>query len=349
MLDFLKSLIITPISYLWEQIYIIRRFLYKYGFFKVHSYSFPVFSVGNITFGGTGKTPFTIWLTNYLTKKSLRPVVLTRGYKGKFENSMGVLEAKRSFRYNPVDYGDEPLLISRRLKEGAVVVGKNRRANLDFLEKKLSPDVCILDDGFQHLKIDRNLNICLFDALLPISQYEVAPKGYLREGKTALEDADILVISRADQVSNQKINELKKAMKPFVNHRAIWATIRYQTLGVFNANYERVGDSSLVAGKNIIAIAAVANPTSFYSMIEGLGGNIVERLSYPDHYYFTLEDIEKFIRLSEEKSAMVLTSEKDIVKMRKISTEMDVYYLEISVEFISGEDRVIELISKNLY
>lgn len=348
MLDFLKSFILTPLSVLWEYVYVIRRFFYRYGFFKTNRFPFPVISVGNITFGGTGKTPFTIWLTEKLTQKSLRPVILTRGYRGKFEQSYGILEAKKSFSYNPVDYGDEPLLISRRLKEGAVIVGKKRSENLKYFINKLKPQVCILDDGYQHMKIERDLNICLFDALLPLSQYKVAPKGYLREGKTALDDADVIILSRADQVHPHKLKEIENHLSKFVNNEVLWGYIRYKTIGLFNANYEKVGDSSSLNGKNVIAVAAVANPTSFFSTISGLGGNLVEKLVYPDHYYFSLEDIEELVAKAEEKEALIVTSEKDIVKMRKISTEIEVYYLEITVEFLKGEAEIVNLLNQKI-
>ncbi len=348
MKEFLLSFVLTPLSYIWEKIYIFRRFCYHYGFFKSDVFRMPIISVGNLTFGGTGKTPFTIWLTQYIENKSLKPIILTRGYRGAFEHSYGVLEAKKSFKYNPVDFGDEPLLIARRLKAGAVVVGKKRSENLKFFFDKILPDIGILDDGFQHLKLYRNLNIVLFDGLLPLSQYKVAPKGYLREGLTALRDANAIVVSRADQMSDLNYKGLQKMVAPHVSKDIVWASVFYRPTGVFDANYNKAMELSDLNGKNIIACAAVANPQSFFTQIEGLGGNIVEKLTFPDHYFFSMDDIQSFLLKSKKHKAIILTSEKDIVKIRKLSTEVDVFYMEVEVEFKTGKHELEALIEKEI-
>lgn len=348
MLEFLKSFILTPLSLLWDFIYRFRRYLYNYGYIHSESYALPVISVGNITFGGTGKTPFTIWLTKQLSKRSLAPVVLTRGYKGKLEHKHGIIEAKKSFKYNPVDFGDEPLLIARRLKKGAVIVGKKRYLNFNHYFDHVKPDVAILDDGFQHLKINRNLNIVLFDALLPSSQYNVAPKGYLREGMTSLKDADAIVISRSNQVHEQVLQALEEKICQFTRADVIWSHIYYRPLGIFNANYEKVYDLDELKGRKVFACAAVANPNSFFKQLEELGMVVIDRAVFPDHYFFTLDDVLNFMKRAEENDAIIITSEKDIVKIRKISSEIEVYYMEIEVAFKKGEEDFKSLMKKKL-
>lgn len=348
MKDFLKSFFLIPLSLLWEKVYKIRRFFYLYGFFKTHEFSFPVFSVGNITFGGTGKTPFTIWLTKFVEERSLTPVIVTRGYKGEKEHSFGILKANQFFSANPVEFGDEPVLIARRLKKGGVVVGKKRLDNLSYYLQDLKPDIAILDDGHQHLKIERDLNFVLFDSLLPISQYEVAPRGYLREGKSALKDADIVIISRVDQAPKSKLSELKSLISEFIPSTTPIAEIVYEPLGLFNANYEKVFEIDHLKDRDVIVVAAVANPVSFFKSIEELGGRIVDQFVFDDHHYFSLTEMEKLLEKSRETNAMILTSEKDIVKMRKISIEIDVYYLEIAVKFISGQNLVENRIEQHL-
>ena len=340
MIEFFKSFIITPIALLWENIYRLRRYLYNFGLLKRFSFQMPIVSVGNISFGGTGKTPFTIWLTELIEQYHLRPVILTRGYKGKLENSYGLVEAKKSFKYNPVDFGDEPLMMARRLKEGAVIVGKRRSENLCFFFDQLKPDIGILDDGFQHLRLFSNFNIVLFDALMPIGQYKVAPKGHLREGLTSLKDADAIVISRCDQTGLYDIQKLEEFLRPYVSPRAIWSRIKYRPVGIYNANFQKVFGPEQLREKNIISVVAIASPQSFLKQLEGLGVNIVEEIVFPDHYYFTFEDIQNLLEKSKQYNAMIITSEKDIVKMRKISTEVQIYYMEVSVEFISGEEEL---------
>ena len=176
----IKRVLFSPLSFVWENFYRLRRSFYEYGFMKKSYFKVPVISVGNLTFGGTGKTPFIIWLTEFFNRESLVPAVLTRGYKGSLENKSGVIKSGQTFRSNPVDYGDEPLLISRRMKNGAVIVGKKRSDNLRKYFGEVNPDVILLDDGFQHLELYRSYNIILFDASMPLEQYKIAPIRYLR-------------------------------------------------------------------------------------------------------------------------------------------------------------------------
>ena len=204
----LKSIILGPVSHLWESVYRARRSMYEYGILKKDYFKVPVISIGNITFGGTGKTPIIIWLVGKLESYGLETVILTRGYKGQLENKDGIIRGGQRFLSNPQEFGDEPLLISNKMNKGAVVVGKRRASNLRKYFPLTKPDVVLLDDGFQHIQLYRSFNIVLFDALLPLEQYQTAPLGYLREGLTALKDADAILISRSDQVTEEKVENL---------------------------------------------------------------------------------------------------------------------------------------------
>ena len=206
--NIIKNIVLMPISSLWEFLYRARRSLYEYGILKKEYFKVPIISVGNVTFGGTGKTPMIIWLVNKLEAYEFKTVILTRGYKGKLEHKSGIIKGGQKFFSNPHEYGDEPLLISRKMKSGAVIVGKRRSENLKKYFPKVQPDVVLLDDGFQHIQLYRSFNIVLFDAFLPIESYKTAPVGYLREGLTSLKDADAILISRADQVSEEQLEKL---------------------------------------------------------------------------------------------------------------------------------------------
>ena len=148
----LRNIALSPLSFIWEWVYRLRRSFYEYGIFKKKVFKVPVISVGNLSFGGTGKTPTIIWLTEWLNGKGLTPAVLTRGYRGALEHSSGLLKSGQKFRLNPYDYGDEPLMISNRMSKGAVIVGKKRADNLLKYFSDVKPDVVLLDDGFQHLQ-----------------------------------------------------------------------------------------------------------------------------------------------------------------------------------------------------
>lgn len=344
----LKILIqlLWPLAWLWDSIYRLRRFLYNYDFLASEKFQVPIISVGNLTFGGTGKTPFTIWLSEYLNGQGKKVMILTRGYKGKLENSSGVLHSGKRLGFNPFEYGDEALLLVRRLKNAVVVVGKNRKENLDFYFDKELPDVVLLDDGHQHLKLRRNLNIVLFDALMAPERYKVAPLGYMREGFSALKDADMIVIGRATQVDKERLDSLKVMIERHCRPDIKFALMDYRPTGFFDSSYQKSLDPEEIQGKKVICLAGIASPDSFFNLVESMGADVIERLSFPDHYFFDVEEVEEIIEKAKAENAYVVTTEKDIVKIRRITDSPSLLYLEIQVDFISGKDEALEIISQ---
>jgi tetraacyldisaccharide 4'-kinase len=348
----LKSLIrgtaLSPLSFTWEWGYRIRRSFYEYGVFKKKIFKVPVISVGNLSFGGTGKTPMIVWLTDWLIEKGLTPVVLTRGYKGQLEHSSGLLKSGQKFRLNPFDYGDEPLMISNKMKKGAVIVGKRRAENLMKYFSEVHPDVVLLDDGFQHLQIFRSFNIVLFDATMPLNLYKVAPLGYLREGLTALKDADALIISRADMVTEEKLRKLKTTISAYFHHKPTLALTRYRPLGVYDVHDNYIFSIHELKGLKTIAVTAIATPDSFYRYLESYGVEIAEKVSFPDHYFFTPEDVNDLLIKASQLSAIIVCSEKDMVKMKRVSLDSRILFTKVKVEFMSGEQELIASLSKVL-
>ena len=209
----LATFFLGPFSYVWESVYKLRRLGYKIDLFSSKSFRVPIISIGNLSFGGTGKTPLTIWLANYFSRKTLSPLILMRGYRGKMEKKGGIIKSGEFSKVDSKDFGDEAVLISRKAHDSNIIVGKNRSANLEFYYDEVSPDVILLDDGYQHLKIKRDLNIILFDATMDLKRYKVAPLGYLREGLNSLRDADVVLIGKCDQVPANIIADLEKLMQ----------------------------------------------------------------------------------------------------------------------------------------
>jgi tetraacyldisaccharide 4'-kinase len=349
----LKSLIrgtaLAPLSFAWEWVYRVRRSFYEYGVLKKNTFKVPIISVGNISFGGTGKTPTIIWLAEWLIEKGLTPVVLTRGYKGQLEHSSGLLKSGQKFRLNPFDYGDEPLMISNKMSKGAVIVGKNRAANLLKYFAEVRPDVVLLDDGFQHLQIYRSFNMVLFDATMPLNLYKAAPLGYLREGLSALKDADAIVISRADMATEEKIQKLIGLISQHFHHDPPMALTKYQPLGVFDVHDKYIFSIHELKGLRAIAVTAIASPDSFYKYLESFGVEITEKVSFPDHYFFTPEDVNELLIKASQQSSIILCSEKDMVKMKRVSLDSRILYTKVKVEFISGEKELVSALSKSLH
>lgn len=345
----MKAVGLAPLTFLWESVYRIRRSCYEYGVFKKRIFKVPVISVGNLSFGGTGKTPTIIWLADWLISRNLTPVVLTRGYKGQLEHSSGLLKSGQKFRLNPFDYGDEPLMISNKMARGAVIVGKKRGDNLLKYFSEVQPDVVLLDDGFQHLQIYRSFNLVLFDATMPLERYKVAPSGYLREGLSALKDADAIVVSRADLVPEQQISQLLELISGHIHHRPAVALTRYEAVGVYDVHDNQVFSMEELKGLKAIAVTAIASPDSFYQYLENLGVEISEKVSFPDHYFFTPEDVNNLLIKASQEAAILLCSEKDMVKMKRVSLDGRILSIKVKVEFMSGEKELTQALSKVLH
>lgn len=342
--NLLVKILLTPLMWLWESIYFIRRSFYDYGVLKQYSFEVPVISIGNLSFGGTGKTPFTLWLADYLHQKNNKVMILMRGYKGKLENSSGILEAGKKINPNPEDFGDEAIMLARRLENTTIVVGKKRSANLNYYFPKVEPDVVLLDDGHQHIELKRKLNIVLFDATMPFSRYKVAPRGYLREGFSSLKDADLVIVGRVDQVPSEKINQLKEMIVPYLPHDVTFAEVGFRPCGLYNSAYDKVMDLEQLRGKKVILVAGVANPKSFFKTIENLGAEILVTESFPDHHYFKKEEIDALISYAKNEDAYIVTTEKDIVRLKNIVEDEVIIFLQVELKFFSGEEEAKRVI-----
>jgi tetraacyldisaccharide 4'-kinase len=347
LITLLDILFLLPLSKLWEFVYYLRRLFYRFSIFESHDFKVPIISIGNVVFGGTGKTPFTLWVTDYLSKTK-KTMILTRGYKGKLESDHGILHNDSMVGYNPENYGDEALVFARRLKNASIVVGKNRVKNLEHYYRTELPDVVILDDGHQHLKLNRDLNFVLFDSLMDIEKYQTAPRGYLREGMTSLSDADAIVFSRSDVAGKEKIDKLKDMISDYLVRETPFVEFGYKATNILNSNFEVISDVSYLSGKKIIALSGIASPDYFFSMIESAGGQIIKKSTFPDHHNFVNSEIIELITLAKKEDAILLTTEKDIVKIRRIVSDERILFLEIGLQFFAGEHIVKELIDSTL-
>lgn len=346
---FLKLIFLLPISWVWELVHHLRRIFYDYGIFKQYSFHVPVISVGNLTFGGTGKTPFTLWLAKFLYQENMRVMILMRGYKGKLEHEGGVIEAGKKINPDPFIYGDEALLYARQLENATIVVGKKRSENLSFYFPQYTPDVVLLDDGHQHIKIKRKMNIVLFDALMPISEYRVAPMGYMREGFHALKDADYVAIGRADQITPAELSTLKNFLLPHLPPDVTIAECGHAPVGLFNGAGVSKFSLADIPKLKIIAVAGIGNPKSFYKLLEKLGAEILMKETFPDHHFFTLSEIKTLLEFAKKESAILVTTEKDMVRMKKIIDDESILYLSVELIFFSGEEKIKNMIRETLH
>lgn len=300
----LTTLLLAVPSLLYGLLLQVRALLYRYGIFKSSRLSCPIISVGNLTVGGTGKTPITIWIARYLLQQGLRVAVLSRGYGGTLQGGVAVVSDGRSIFLSPDICGDEPCLMAHTLPELMVVVGANRyQAGLLALEQ-LQPDVLLLDDGFQHLRLQRDLNILLLDSSRPFGNGWTLPLGLLREPRSALRRADLVVFTR-HQPGQQVVD-------PGVPY--CWSSHQLTTFR------RLVGRSELpVAGlqqARVAAFCGIADPHAFFEGLQGLGITLVATLALPDHEPYGGEGLRRLECFATACNAdWLVTTEKDGVKL----------------------------------
>jgi tetraacyldisaccharide 4'-kinase len=336
--------LIAPLSWPLSFAGRIRRLGYNYHIFPKKEFAVPIISVGNLTFGGTGKTPFTLWMARHLESLGLTTMILIRGYKGSMENYHAIIHCNRRFQHSAKEVGDEALLLARGLKNSTVVVGKRRGDNLERYFHQVKPDVVILDDGHQHLQMGRNLNIVLFDAMMPLNRYRVAPCGYLREGMSALFDTKIVVLGRSNQVSIEKREELLSMVKQFTAPGTTIAMMDYLPTRLLNHQGLEVMQPKDLAGRPVICLAGIASPNSFFQMVESLGAKIVDRHSFLDHHNFSVKELRTIIEQAKNRSAIVITTEKDFMRIKQIINHDLIIYLEIAVDFHHNRQPLIDLV-----
>jgi tetraacyldisaccharide 4'-kinase len=360
----------------------LRNFLYSTGWRKAHCVNAVVFSIGNITAGGTGKTPLVIWLCNILTQNSnlsraesreLKTqkygcAILTRGYKATQNSNLSRAESRELKTQN---YGDEPAILAEECPQVKVIVNPDRIAAAAEAINKFGAKVIILDDGFQHRRLARDLDIVTIDATEPFGYFKLIPAGLLREPVTALKRAHAAIITRCDQTTEARLAEIEKNLQQ-INHnmiiaRSIHAPIcaKYAEHPVIPAkagiqnNYDvdsclrRNDNLETLKNKKIFAFCGIGNPNAFLETIKGLGCELVGSITYSDHHHYTESDITDIHRQAEQLRAdLILTTQKDWPStqyaIRNTQYAKFFAYLAIEIQFLSGEDKLKALIEKTL-
>lgn len=287
------TIFLKPFSWLFFLIITFRRFLYRRNFFKKIILPVPVIIVGNLTVGGTGKTPFIIWLADYLKQKGFHPGIISRGVGGK-KNKIPV---DVSLNADPKQVGDEAILLARRT-DCPIVVSVDRVLAGQTLLAKQHCDVLIADDGLQHYRLARQMEIVMIDAAREWGNQCLIPAGPLREPLTRLREVDLVIRTGVDC--------------HFVDQHFV-AVI----------DPEKTHSLDFFAGKKVHAIAAIGHPERFFNRLKQLGMDIIPHY-FPDHYLFQAKDI------SFSDDLPVIMTEKDAVKCEAFAT-LRHWYLPVDV------------------
>lgn len=294
----------------------------------------PVVSVGNITVGGTGKTSFVRLLLDHLSKNGLESVVLCRGYKRKSKGLM-VLRCGDRDVTDPALYGDEPVMISRSREDCAFFVGEDRyHAGLEAV-KEVSPDVFILDDGFQHVSLRRDLDILLVDCTNPFDNGRILPFGLLREPLSAIERAHLVVLTRVNQSDlADSTEELIGGIAPHVPVlRAAHESHLILTADGREAELEEL------RGRPVYLFSGIGNHASFCLSALECGARILEHRFFPDHHWYTEQELAGLSRDCQDRGAQwLLTTEKDMVRIPPATSPESLHALTVRISIEAGAD-----------
>ena len=286
------------ITSLYKSVVGLRNFLYDKGFLSSYKSSIPVISVGNLTVGGTGKTPFVIHIANFLKKENYNPLILTRGYKR--SSSKQILISKRS-KPKLKEIGDEAAVLNSSCPGVDILVNKNRVAAAKWAEKHSSKYSCIiLDDGFQHRSLKRDCNILLINPAQNMSDFP--PYGKLREPFQNINRADVAVFTK-NQPSQLLLEEVKSLNIPIFN-----ACYSFSSKPLFDINNN----------KSCLAFCGIENPSFFYNSVSYMGIDYKQKLTFKDHQKYSASVVGSIIqKMKKHNIRTFITTHKDWVKLPK--------------------------------
>jgi tetraacyldisaccharide 4'-kinase len=333
----LLRVILLDFSFFYRIVIALRNFLYDFSILRERKVNVAVVSVGNITIGGTGKTPLVAWLCNYFAERNITTAVLTRGYK--LKNS---------------DLADEPMMLAKICPKAKIVINPDRfegaqRAMAEFGplgDASRQAKLLIMDDGFQHRRLARDVDIVTIDATEPFGCEKLLPAGFLRESVNSLKRADAVVITRSTQVAHQKIQEIKRRISE-INPDIVFATAVHEPRCAKLIKDETVSLAQL-AKKKIYAFCGIGNPDAFFQTLGELALNIVGTRVYNDHHRYTASDIEAITSDAGDKQAeMVITTQKDWIKTALLCMEkfdIPIAFLAVELEFVAGQREITALV-----
>lgn len=290
----------------------------------------PVISIGNITAGGTGKTPLVIWLCNHLAAKGIHCAVLSRGYKGKSGDA------------------DEPALIRKSCPECEVLIGSKRYENALQASQNPKTKALILDDGFQHRRLARDLNILTIDASCPFGYERLLPAGLLREPLSQIKRADAAVITRCDIASKDQIRYIIWKLCRYNPEIIITkAAHKYSGITMLDGNALKISE---IVGKKCFVFCGIGNPEAFFACLKQHNINIHASHIFPDHHNYTSQDVN-YILTKAQDCDIILATEKDLVKLSKMGNEdfaSKCGSTDFEISFLEGLPQLIELIDNKL-
>ena len=330
---------------LWSTVAGARRWGFATGLLASRELPIPVVSVGNLTAGGTGKTPTVAWLVERLWEEGYTAGVLTRGYGRDEKRRLILVESGTSA--DPVAVGDEPAMLARRFAKTAprtvIAVHRDRHTGGRALANRGGFDVLVMDDGFQHMQLRRMLNIVLLDATAPFDHGYALPLGMLREPVGSLWAADIVLLTRCEAgLDDSGLREAVHAVSP----QADVIRSRMVTTGLVGLNIEQSAPLDSLTGASVAAFCGVGNPDSFFGAVRSLGCGVAARCAFPDHHRYSEADRRELNRVAIDRSAqLILTTEKDAMNLGGTAEfRLPVFALRVELQVEQEEEFLMRLL-----
>lgn len=300
--------ILIPLSLGFRLGVTIRAAAYRRGWLKTQRLNRPVISVGNLTTGGTGKTPLVAFLAETLLKHGWKPAILTRGYGRRSGNDLLCIAPAPQRTPDPREVGDEPALLARQLPQVPIVVCADRYRAGREAEERFNVDVHVLDDGFQHLMLARDLDIVTLDTTQEVFDYALLPAGPLREPLSALERAHVVVLTRAGLGDAWALEDQVRRRNP----HAVPIPSVTEFCGLLNISTSERYSAEAWRGKKVFAFAGIGNSRAFFANLEMWGFLLAGRAPFRDHHVYGLEEIRRLNTRAQAVGAEALvTTEKD--------------------------------------
>lgn len=340
----------------------LRLSLYRAGILRTKSLGCRIVSIGNITVGGTGKTPAVEMFARALQKEGRKVAVISRGYRSSSrfrikrfikkilllmpkDKQIKVVSDGKKIYLNSYLGGDEPYMLAKNLPGVVVVVDKDRVKAGQYAIEKYGIDTIILDDGFQYLSLNPRYDVVLVDTTNPFGNGHLLPRGILRESLDNLNRASLFMLTKT--VPGNDLSELKAKIRQY-NFNADFLECRHCAMSFVNLENGLEKELSFIKGKSVGVVSAIADPAGFEKRVEELGGTIVDTRRFQDHHRFSVKELrEIFQSFSEKNICALITTEKDAVRFPKVSSNhgIPIYYLRVEMEILNGEQDFKNFIS----
>jgi tetraacyldisaccharide 4'-kinase len=322
----------------------LRTLLYDWGWFDQRRLPVPVVSVGNLTVGGTGKTPMVILLAEWLLAQGKQVAILSRGYRRTHTAQYLLVSNGARLLVGPQEAGDEPFLMAQRCPRAIVAVGADRYQLGDWVLHRFPIDCFLLDDGFQHRGLYRDVDLLLIDATDVAGLAALAPAGRLREPLQAAARATGIIVTRADVLA--QVNDVRRKLCAVLGSMPDTIQVVFRPENLVSVTTGAVQSLSWSQGKSALLCSGVGHAGSFRSLVERMGIRILGEVAYADHHIYTRQDVERLrTRAVELQAEIVVTTEKDACKMASLLHPTDAWWaVRLTTHVIEGEDRLRRLV-----